>query len=437
MGDVRTALLDARTALEKAEAVGDPALLAVTIARVGQVETYAAEITPGLLERGAEIEAQLGLWLEYLESPGVALARRLMRQGELDRVRAVFEEREAKAAARGDEGTRTFLLFSLCTLEWCAGRWQRALEYGQAAYELAEQAHDGQMLTNVGRFTGLVQVDLGRVDEARASAEKGLASSHGLLNELVQTATLGVLGRLELALGNLDAAGSYLRDLPGRLLAAGINDPTATAWADAIETLVALGELDQARDYLELYELHASQVGSPFAVAAAARCRGLLAAANGDVPEAFAAFAAALEGLDRLPFPLERARTLLCLGVVRRQAQQKRGAREALEQALVIFEELGARLWAERAKAELRRISGRRAPTEELTETEQRVAVLASQGRSNREIASELFMGVSTVESHLSRVYRKLGIRSRAELGSRLTTPRDETANGVGEATQV
>jgi DNA-binding CsgD family transcriptional regulator len=360
-----------------------------------------------------------------------------MRQGELDRVRAVFEEREAKAAARGDEGTRTFLLYSLCTLEWCAGRWQRALELGQAAYELAEQAHDAQMLTNVGRFTGLVQVDLGRVDDARASAEEGLASSHGVSNELVQTATLGVLGRLEFALGNLQAAGGYLRELPGRLLAAGMNDPTATVWADAIETLIALGELEQARAYLEPYALHASRAESRFAVAAAARCRGLLAAAEGHFPEAFAAFAAALDGLDGLPFPLERARTLLCLGVVRRQAQQKRGAREALEQALAVFDELGARLWAEKARAELRRISGRRAPSEELTETEQRVAALAGQGRSNREIASELFMGVSTVESHLSRVYRKLGIRSRAELGARLATPRDDAANEVGETAQV
>jgi DNA-binding NarL/FixJ family response regulator len=104
---------------------------------------------------------------------------------------------------------------------------------------------------------------------------------------------------------------------------------------------------------------------------------------------------------------------------VRRQAQQKKAAREALEQALGIFEELGARLWAERARAELKRISGRRAPSEELTETERRVAELAAQGRTNKEIAAELFMGVSTVEAHLSRVYRKLGVR-RAELATSL-----------------
>src|SRR5262249_57598233 len=118
---------------------------------------------------------------------------------------------------------------------------------------------------------------------------------------------------------------------------------------------------------LEPHEKHARRVGGRWAVAAAARCRGLLAAAEGRLPAAFEAFEAALAALEGLPYPLERGRTLLCLGVVRRQAQQKRAAREALDEALAIFEELGAQLWAEKARAELRRISGRRAPSEEPT----------------------------------------------------------------------
>ena len=93
-----------------------------------------------------------------------------------------------------------------------------------------------------------------------------------------------------------------------------------------------------------------------------------------------------------------------------------------IEEALEIFEELGARLWAEKARAELGRISGRRPADEELTETERRVAELAAHGRTNKEIAAELYMGVSTVEAHLSRVYRKLGVR-RAELAGRLVIP--------------
>jgi DNA-binding NarL/FixJ family response regulator len=121
---------------------------------------------------------------------------------------------------------------------------------------------------------------------------------------------------------------------------------------------------------------------------------------------------------------------------VRRQAQQKKAAREALEQSLAIFEKVGARLWAEKARAELRRISGRRPADEELTETERRVAVLASQGRSNKEIAAELFMGLSTVEAHLSRVYRKLEVRSRTELARRLPG-RAEPANAVERGAQA
>jgi DNA-binding NarL/FixJ family response regulator len=182
---------------------------------------------------------------------------------------------------------------------------------------------------------------------------------------------------------------------------------------------VALGELEQARAALEAYEESARQAGSAWALAGAERCRGLVLAAEGDRDAAFAAFERSLEAT-AVQFRFERGRTLLCLGVVRRQAQERKAAREALEQALSIFEELGARLWAEKARAELARISGRRSSDDELTETELRVAELAAQGRSNKEIAAELFMGLSTVEAHLSRVYRKLGIRSRTALAGRL-----------------
>jgi DNA-binding NarL/FixJ family response regulator len=125
----------------------------------------------------------------------------------------------------------------------------------------------------------------------------------------------------------------------------------------------------------------------------------------------------------------ELGRTLLALGSVRGRARQKRAARETLEQALAIFEELGARLWSERTREELGRISGRRrsAPGE-LTKTEDRVAALAAQGLSNKAIASTLYVSPHTVEAHLSSIYRKLGVRSRSALAGRLATPRDPAA---------
>src|SRR6266511_3441839 len=110
-----------------------------------------------------------------------------------------------------------------------------------------------------------------------------------------------------------------------------------------------------------------------------------------------------------------RARALLALGIVRRRGRQKRPAREAIEAALEAFETLGAAGWAAKARAELGRIGGR-TRSEGLTAAERRVAALVAEGRTNREVAAALFLGERTVETHLSHVYAKLGVRSRAEL---------------------
>jgi ATP/maltotriose-dependent transcriptional regulator MalT len=416
--DIRAALRDGRAALETAERVGDPALLAAVIARVAAVELYAPEFTPGLVERGVELEESLGpgSFSYHYESPRYMLTRAQMRLGEIERPRALLRELDAEAIARGDETTRVMLLWTSAMLEWLAGHWQIALDYAGHAHDLTEQTQSSHGRVWLARTKGLIEADLGRVELARITIAEGLAFSE-TVSKFHTMMGVASLGRLELALGNLEAAGDHLRELPGRLIAGQMTDPTLPLWADAIEALIALGELDKARVYLEEYEANALRLGSPGAIACAARCRGLLSAAEGDFAAAFAAFDGALVEPPE-PWPLERGRTLLCLGTVRRQAQQKRAAREALEQALAISEELGAQLWADKARAELRRISGRRPADEELTETERRVAELAAQGRTNKEIAAELFMGVSTVEAHLSHVYRKLGVRRTGLAGS-------------------
>jgi DNA-binding NarL/FixJ family response regulator len=119
--------------------------------------------------------------------------------------------------------------------------------------------------------------------------------------------------------------------------------------------------------------------------------------------------------------PFEQARTLLALGGVQRRALRRRAARESLGQARTIFEQLDAVLWAERARSELGRIGGRAAGSNALTPVEQRVADLVARGRTNREVAAELVVTVRTVESNLTSIYRKLGLRSRAELAHRLS----------------
>jgi DNA-binding NarL/FixJ family response regulator len=149
------------------------------------------------------------------------------------------------------------------------------------------------------------------------------------------------------------------------------------------------------------------------------RCRGLVAAARGDVDEAMSLLAGAARRHEEADDPFGRAQALLALGTVRRRDRKKRLARDALAEAIEIFEECGAEGWAERARSELGVVSGRRRQ-EGLTPAEQRVAELVAEGRTNREVAATLVLGERTVETHLTHIYAKLGIRSRTELARTL-----------------
>jgi len=167
----------------------------------------------------------------------------------------------------------------------------------------------------------------------------------------------------------------------------------------------------------------ARQTQRSWALAGAARCRGLLA-----TEEQFEAdFQRALELHEQTPTPFERARTELCLGERLRRARQRVDAREPLRSALETFERLGAAPWAERARAELAasgETSRRRDPyaAEQLTAQELQVALVVARGATNREAGAALFLSPKTIETHLSRVYRKLHVRSRTELAHLLAS---------------
>jgi DNA-binding CsgD family transcriptional regulator len=157
------------------------------------------------------------------------------------------------------------------------------------------------------------------------------------------------------------------------------------------------------------------RLGRTVVVAHTHRCRGLIAAARGDIADGLAQLELAVPRHEAVGDALGRARTLLAMGIVRRKARQKRAAREAIQSAFAAFQGAGALGWAEKARAELGRIGGR-TRVEGLTPAERRVAALVARGRTNREVAAALFLGERTVETHLSHVYAKLGVRSRAEL---------------------
>ena len=262
------------------------------------------------------------------------------------------------------------------------------------------------------------------MEQARRDATEGLAVAerHGDLLHVITTRS--VLGFLDVSLGDYESAVTVLEPLPGLLDSRGIMEPGIYPFVpDSVEALTATGRIERAREVLEPYERLGNELGRPLVIATAARCRGLLAAARGELDEALADLSVAIDAHDRGQQPFEMARTLLVVGDVRRRAKQKRSAREALDQAVAIFDDLGTRIWSARARASLARISGRSASADELTETERQIAHLAAEGKTNRQVAEALFVSQKTVEANLSRAYRKLGISSRRQLAERLESP--------------
>jgi DNA-binding CsgD family transcriptional regulator len=233
------------------------------------------------------------------------------------------------------------------------------------------------------------------------------------------------LGFLELSLGNPAGAHERLAPLVQLAERMGLEEPGIFPFVpDEIESLISLGDFDGADALLERFEDQASTRDRALALASAARCRGLLSAARGDLDRAIASAEEALDHLGRVPQPFDRARTLLVKGQIQRRQKRKRPARETLDEALEIFEHVGAPLWAEKARSALGRIGGRPPAPTGLTPTEVKVADLVGQGMTNREVAAALFMSEHTVRANLKRIYSKLDVRSRTELAAVLAGSR-------------
>jgi DNA-binding CsgD family transcriptional regulator len=322
--------------------------------------------------------------------------------------------------ARGDEGSAPMVLAQLALAEYLAGRWTEAARVADEASELALQTGQRPMQAYSLATRALVRASLGLETEARADAQEALAygGERGMAAARIQG--IWALGLLELSLDRPTETERLLAPERERLVAAGVGEPgTARFVPDEIEALAALGRLDDAEIPLRWLEDRAGALDRPSALAAAARCRGVLAAAKGETEAASVEFLEALSQHTRVANPFERARTLLAFGATQRRAKAKAPAREKLNEALEQFEELGAAIWAAKARAELASIGGRVPSGDRLTPAEERVAALVAEGRMNREVASMLFVTEHTVEAHLSHIYRKLGVRSRAELARR------------------
>jgi len=262
----------------------------------------------------------------------------------------------------------------------------------------------------------VVEAHRGQVDAARARSLGALGRGESAGIRIAESGHSRVLGFLQLSLGQPDLALPHLRrsyEIRNDFM---LEPAQRLELGDLLEALIAMDALDEADGVIEVWRPRAAAVDRAWALAILHRGTALLRAARGDLDGAFGDFERALAEHARGPDPFHHARTLLALGRTHRRARHRAAARSTLDEARTGFERLGAPLWAEQTRAELARIGGRVPGPSDLTEAERRIAELVAQGHSNREVAAALFLTVHTVETALTRIYRKLGVRSRAAL---------------------
>jgi DNA-binding CsgD family transcriptional regulator len=340
-------------------------------------------------------------------------------EGELDRFEGL-----------GRYVARDEVLCYLAHLDCRTGRWTEARQRVEESLDIGEESGHrrgrGQNIVPRAWLSALT----GDLEAARRDAEEGLALSLGFHDRLAAANAHGVLGLVELSTGRPDLAIPHLQEVCAFLATAGTTEPGMAPFvADAVEALVAAGRLAEARAVVDDDRLMGRRSRDPLSRVTAVRGAAALCAAEGDLAGAATMLAEVLSGDELRLLPFERGRTLLVAGEVERRARRRPRARRLIVEARAVFDELGAPRWRERADAELQRVTGIAAEGRgggvgpqvvPLSATETLVAELVAQGLTNREVADRLFVSVKTVEANLSRVYRKLALRSRADLVRRL-----------------
>jgi DNA-binding CsgD family transcriptional regulator len=337
---------------------------------------------------------KLGQWLRYID--------------DLDGARARLDEAEQQAHDEGDDASLGNILLNKVVVETWAGNWEDAAVLTERMSDAFDQ--QGVEPEGIGPWRAYLHAYAGRLDETLAAAGPPPAEP------LIAAIHDRCVGLAHLAAGHVTEADRHLARAVEVFERVDFREPAI--WrvdGDAIEAAVACGELERVERLVARLEKQAERTGIPWNRVVAARGRGLLLAANGELEGAAAALERALADHAACPMPYERARTLLVQGQVLRRLKRKREARRALDEAAALFASLGADAWVERANAERQRVASRHAP-DGLTPSELRMARLAADGLTNPEIAAQVFVSRKTVEATLARVYRKLSISSRGQL---------------------
>ena len=380
-----------------------------------QAEVLLPTADPAAEQQGAACLAQGDIWTEHYEQGRVCLG-------------VVMD----CGRRMGAPAILSLALGLSSELGWWTGRWASAYADAVDALKWAEELNQPALI-------GYSLSQLSRIEAARGDRERceeHVERAHQDVEPqgvgCLAICNAAALGLCALSCGDLATAIDHLERAWAVGHAAGAANPNVVPFAgDLAEALARAGAAERAEQVMAWLQDRADATGLVYPRAAVARTRGILAR---DPAEAEVWFARARSAYEMKPMPFEQARTLLCEGEALRRARRPAAGRRPLRQALTIFSGLGARPWAARAMIELDATGARASArndtpmsvADSLSSQELQVARAVGQGLNNVEAAATLFVSRKTVEAHLTRVYRKLGIRSRSQL-ARLMVTYDQT----------
>ena len=368
------------------------------------------------IEQGSRLQREATGW--ELSPVGAFWARNF---DDFASARTRFEQVIRVFREQGDEAQVCAALTHLAAVEAMTGHTGRARALVAEALDLAgqteQQAYRDMALCAQGQVCALA----GDLAGAKAAAGELLGRLAGQPDLVLEVQARQVMGLAALTAGDLAAADHELSRADEIEEIVHNREPANQRFqADHAEAVIGLGDTARGEALVRRLEARAAALPRPWIRAVAARCRGLLNAAAGDLDAALADYRRALAAHETLDMPGELGRTLLALGRLHRRRNERQQAGVHLTRAVEVLDAAGAAGWAAVARQELDRASGRRGSPGQLTPTEQKICELAAAGLRNHEIAARLFLSARTVEANLSHVYRKLGIRSRAEIAAAL-----------------
>ncbi len=382
----------------------------------GDIGATAVRRAVEILEESDELQDDPGLLLWGAVGP--------LWLREADAGRAVIDRAFERARAQVAVGVLPPLLHILARDQATTDQWPAAEASYDEAIRLARET--GQRVELGAALAGLACLDArqGRETACRDHATEATALCDELGIGLYGVWAIQALGDLELGLGNAAQALIHHEAHAAALRRCGIADVDLSPAPEVVDAYVRLRRNADAAPVAAEYLARAEAKGQPWALARAARCRGLLA----EPDQLETCFEEALHLHDRTPDAFETARTRLAYGARLRRARRRARARDELRAALATFERLGAKPWADQAEAELAATgeTARRrdvSTLDQLTPQELQIARLLAGGKTTREAAAAVFVSPKTIEYHLRHVYGKLGIHSRDELAAALRAP--------------